>query len=119
MVPWPAPSDTKATMAASSTRLMALLLIPRGICTRVKSITTTVCSDSIWCTNHGINRICFQEMTLTHAERAVVHKLAWRFLPLLILAYLINYLDRTSVSIAALTMNHELGLTATQFGFGA
>ena len=58
-------------------------------------------------------------MILTNAERTVVHKLAWRFLPLLIIAYLINYLDRTSVSIAALTMNHELGLSATQFGFGA
>jgi MFS family permease len=40
-------------------------------------------------------------------------------LPILIAAYLINYLDRTSVSVAALVMNRDLNLSATQFGFGA
>ncbi|WP_042293598.1 MFS transporter, partial [Paraburkholderia mimosarum] len=35
------------------------------------------------------------------------------------LAYFFNYLDRTSVGFAALTMNRDLGLTATQFGWGA
>jgi MFS family permease len=48
-----------------------------------------------------------------------VRKAAWRFIPLLALAYFFNYLDRTSVGFAALTMNKELGLTATQFGWGA
>jgi MFS transporter, ACS family, tartrate transporter len=52
-------------------------------------------------------------------EKAVLHKVAWRFLPLLIIAYLVNYLDRTSLSVAALTMNRDLGLTATQFGYAA
>jgi ACS family tartrate transporter-like MFS transporter len=53
------------------------------------------------------------------AERAVIKKVAWRFLPVLILGYLLNYLDRTNVGFAALTMNKEIGLTASQFGFGA
>lgn len=46
-------------------------------------------------------------------------KNAWRLVSLLAIAYLINYLDRNSVAFAALTMNRDLGLTATQFGMGA
>ncbi len=62
---------------------------------------------------------------LLHAEndaavrRRALSKVAWRFLPLLTIAYIFNYLDRTSVGFAALTMNHDLGLTAYQFGWGA
>jgi MFS family permease len=52
-------------------------------------------------------------------RRRALAKVAWRFLPLLTIAYLFNYLDRTSVGFAALTMNHDLGLTAYQFGWGA
>ncbi len=51
-------------------------------------------------------------------ERALA-KVAWRFLPVLTIAYVLNYLDRTSVGIAALTMNRDIGLTAWQFGWGA
>ncbi|WP_250466530.1 MULTISPECIES: MFS transporter [unclassified Caballeronia] len=52
-------------------------------------------------------------------EQQAVRKAAWRFIPILALAYFFNYLDRTSVGFAALTMNRDLGLTATQFGWGA
>jgi MFS transporter, ACS family, tartrate transporter len=52
-------------------------------------------------------------------SRRALSKVAWRFLPVLTIAYVLNYLDRTSVGIAALTMNRDLGLTATQFGWGA
>jgi ACS family tartrate transporter-like MFS transporter len=51
-------------------------------------------------------------------QRALA-KVAWRFLPILTAAYVLNYLDRTSVGFAALTMNRDLGLTAYQFGWGA
>ncbi|MCH2000014.1 MFS transporter, partial [Achromobacter xylosoxidans] len=57
--------------------------------------------------------------TDTSIEQRAVRKAAWRFIPLLALAYFFNYLDRTSVGFAALTMNRDLGLTATQFGWGA
>ncbi|MEM5340356.1 MFS transporter [Paraburkholderia azotifigens] len=57
--------------------------------------------------------------TSTTLEQQAVRKAAWRFIPLLALAYFFNYLDRTSVGFAALTMNRDLGLTATQFGWGA
>jgi MFS transporter, ACS family, tartrate transporter len=52
-------------------------------------------------------------------ESAVMRKVAWRFLPLLGLCYCINVLDRFNVSIAALTMNKALGLSATTYGLGA
>jgi MFS transporter, ACS family, tartrate transporter len=48
-----------------------------------------------------------------------VHKAALRFVPLLTIAYLFNYLDRTSLGFAALTMNQQLGLSASQFGLAA
>ena len=48
-----------------------------------------------------------------------LRKNAWRLLPLLTIAFIFNYIDRTSVGFAALTMNKDLGLTATQFGWGA
>jgi MFS transporter, ACS family, tartrate transporter len=53
------------------------------------------------------------------AERRVFAKIGWRLMPILILAYVFNYLDRNNVGFAALTMNQQIGLTATQFGFGA
>ena len=54
-----------------------------------------------------------------HDSDAVFHKVAWRLLPVLTLAYVFNYLDRNNIGFAALTMNREIGLTATQFGRGA
>jgi ACS family tartrate transporter-like MFS transporter len=51
-------------------------------------------------------------------QEAVLKKIAWRVVPLLTLAYVINYLDRTNIGVAALTMNKDLGFTATQYGFG-
>jgi MFS transporter, ACS family, tartrate transporter len=52
-------------------------------------------------------------------QEAVLGKIAWRIVPLLTLAYVVNYLDRTNIGFAALTMNEDLGFTATQFGVGA
>ena len=53
------------------------------------------------------------------AERRVFAKIGWRLMPVLILAYIFNYLDRNNVGFAGLTMNQAIGLTATQLGFGA
>jgi MFS family permease len=52
-------------------------------------------------------------------DERVFSKITWRLMPLLIVAYVFNYLDRNNVGFAALTMNKALGLTATQFGRGA
>ena len=51
--------------------------------------------------------------------RSAIRKAALRFVPLLTIAYLFNYLDRTSLGIAALTMNKQLGLSAGEFGLAA
>ena len=52
-------------------------------------------------------------------QEAVLRKIAWRFVPLLTLAFVVNYLDRTNIAVAALAMNQDLGLSATEFGLGA
>jgi ACS family tartrate transporter-like MFS transporter len=57
-------------------------------------------------------------MTLS-LETAVMRKVAWRVVPLVSLCYCINVLDRFNVSVAALTMNKALGLSATTYGLGA
>lgn len=48
-----------------------------------------------------------------------IRKAAWRLIPLLCIAYIISYIDRTNVGFAGLTMNADLGLTPSQFGFAA
>lgn len=52
-------------------------------------------------------------------EKTTMRKLSLRILPFLILCYFIAYIDRVNIGFAALTMNEEIGLTATAFGFGA
>ena len=52
-------------------------------------------------------------------RQRVLSKNAWRLLPLLTLAFIFNMIDRTTVGFAALTMNHSIGLTPAQFGWGA
>jgi ACS family tartrate transporter-like MFS transporter len=56
---------------------------------------------------------------MTEIEQRVLRRNAWRLIPILTLAYIVNYLDRTNLSFAALTMNKDIGLTSTQFGIGA
>jgi MFS transporter, ACS family, tartrate transporter len=53
---------------------------------------------------------------LSAVQQSALRKAAWRFLPILTLAYIFNYMDRTAMGIAALQMNHDLGLTNTDFG---
>jgi ACS family tartrate transporter-like MFS transporter len=52
-------------------------------------------------------------------QERILRKNAFRLLPVLTLAYMINYLDRTNISFAALTMNKDIGLSAAQYGRGA
>ncbi len=49
----------------------------------------------------------------------VFRKCAWRLIPFIALLYLLNRLDRTNVAFAALTMNRDLGLSPSIYGFGA
>ena len=52
-------------------------------------------------------------------ERRTIGKLSARLVPFLIVCYFVAYLDRVNVSFAALTMNQDLGLSATAYGLGA
>ena len=56
---------------------------------------------------------------MSHVEAAIIRKVAWRLVPFLCVAYIINALDRYNVSIAALTMNKDLGLSASAYGLAA
>jgi sugar phosphate permease len=53
------------------------------------------------------------------AERRVFARITWRLMPVIIVAYVLNYVDRNNIAFAGLTMNAQIGLTATQFGIGA
>jgi MFS transporter, ACS family, tartrate transporter len=46
-------------------------------------------------------------------------KSMWRILPLILLAYLMAYMDRVNISFASLQMNDELKFSASVYGFGA
>lgn len=62
----------------------------------------------------------------TRADRAAaagstgaVRVVARRLLPLLFVLYVVNFLDRANIGVAALTMNADLGLSATAYGTAA
>jgi MFS transporter, ACS family, tartrate transporter len=57
--------------------------------------------------------------TLSNEEGVILRKVMWRLLPFLCFIFFIAYLDRVNVGFAALTMNPDLGLSATAFGHGA
>jgi ACS family tartrate transporter-like MFS transporter len=52
-------------------------------------------------------------------EVRTLAKVTKRLVPFLIVCYFVAYLDRVNVGFAALTMNQDLGLSQTAFGFGA
>ena len=52
-------------------------------------------------------------------EHRTIAKATTRLVPFLIVCFFVAYLDRVNVSFAALTMNKDLGLSASAFGFGA
>jgi ACS family tartrate transporter-like MFS transporter len=52
-------------------------------------------------------------------EQRTIAKVRTRLVPFLILCYFVAYLDRVNVGFAALTMNKDLGLSATAYGFAA
>src|SRR4030095_4633350 len=53
------------------------------------------------------------------AVRLLFAKIGWRVMPILTTSYILNYLDRTNIAFAALTMREAIGLTQTQLGIGA
>ncbi len=58
-------------------------------------------------------------MAASDIERSVTTRVAWRFIPFLVLCYFVAYLDRVNVGFAKLTMDADIRITDTMFGFGA
>jgi len=52
-------------------------------------------------------------------EDQIFARCAKRLIPFIMLLYVVNYIDRVNVGFAALTMNKDLGLSPSVFGFGA
>ncbi|MDQ7979468.1 MFS transporter [Paraburkholderia sp. SARCC-3016] len=52
-------------------------------------------------------------------EEATYRKVAWRLTPLLMLCYVVAYLDRVNVGFAKLQMQADLNLSDAVYGFGA
>ncbi|WP_370946148.1 MFS transporter [Amycolatopsis sp. cg5] len=57
--------------------------------------------------------------SLDPIARSALGKATRRLVPLMAVCYFFAYLDRTNLSVAALTMNAELGLSSQVYGFGA
>jgi MFS family permease len=59
-------------------------------------------------------------MSVTPAfKKETINLITRRLIPFLMLLYLIAYIDRANISVAALQMNAELGLTGSMYGLGA
>ncbi|QBP77752.1 MFS transporter [Herbaspirillum huttiense] len=52
-------------------------------------------------------------------EQETVRKVTWRLLPFLMLCYLFAFIDRGNIGMAALQMNHDIGLSPKMFGFAS
>lgn len=55
----------------------------------------------------------------TPFEEATYLKVTWRLIPLLLLCYIVAYLDRVNVGFAKLQMAGELGFSDAVYGLGA
>lgn len=49
----------------------------------------------------------------------VIRKVTLRLIPFMGLLYFVNYLDRTNIGFAKLTMDHDLGLSETAYGLAS
>jgi len=56
---------------------------------------------------------------MTDVESRTVAKITRRFLPILVISFILSFLDRVNVGFATLTMSKDLGFSNTIFGLGA
>ncbi|WP_158743504.1 MFS transporter [Acidisphaera sp. L21] len=49
---------------------------------------------------------------------ALYRKIAWRIMPLVLLCYVANYIDRTNIGIAQLSLRKDLGFSEQVYGIG-
>ena len=53
------------------------------------------------------------------SEEILYRKVAWRLMPLLLVCYIVAYLDRVNVGFAKLQMMSALGFSDVVYGMGA
>jgi len=51
------------------------------------------------------------------ADAAVYRLIFWRLMPVLMLCYILNYIDRSNIGLAKLAFMKDLGMTETAYGF--
>jgi ACS family tartrate transporter-like MFS transporter len=54
-----------------------------------------------------------------YLEKRTMRRVSMRIVPFIMLLYFISFIDRVNIGFASLTMNKDLGLSASVFGFGA
>ncbi len=52
-------------------------------------------------------------------EQRTLRRITWRIVPFVMLLYFIAFIDRVNIGFAALTMNRDIGLSPSAYGFGA
>ena len=52
-------------------------------------------------------------------QETIYRKVAWRIMPLLLVCYIVAYLDRVNVGFAKLQMMQALGFSDVVYGMGA
>jgi ACS family tartrate transporter-like MFS transporter len=58
-------------------------------------------------------------LTETLLEQRAVRRVIRRIVPFLVILFIFNFLDRTNVGFAALTMNGDIGIKPSIYGLGA
>ena len=56
---------------------------------------------------------------LAATEQAIVRKVAWRLMPLIMVCYLFAFFDRINISFAKFQLQADLSLSNTAYGLGA
>jgi hypothetical protein len=63
-----------------------------------------------------VSMVSTSELATIPIATQTIRKVRIRILPFLFVLYVICYLDRVNIGIAALTMNQDLAITSEQFG---
>src|SRR6195952_1315926 len=54
-----------------------------------------------------------------NALKAIISKVAWRVMPLIMICYLFAFFDRINISFAKIQLQSDLGFSDTVYGLGA
>lgn len=57
--------------------------------------------------------------TVANDEKALIAKVAWRLMPLIMVCYLFAFFDRINISFAKFQLQADLSLSDTAYGLGA